>query len=181
MEFTGKGSITVLGMRSAVEREGEFDAVITIENADGNLRQLRVNDGRPQLVLGFNDIDFDDGGPLVVTKHQIADAIAFSKEIEEGMSLLVHCHAGRCRSPAVALAILADRLGPGREEAAVEEMLRIAPRAAPNLVVLRLADQILGREGKLIAAWMYQYENTEEIARLRRLKREIYLRKISAL
>jgi predicted protein tyrosine phosphatase len=170
--------ITVLSMQAAQERHREFDAVITIENADSNLWMLRLDDGRPQLVLAFNDIDFGDGSGLVATRWQVRQAIEFGRmALQECRSLLIHCHAGRCRSPAIALAILADLLGPGKEEQAVDEMLYMAPKAAPNLLVLKHADEILGLRGKLQAAWLDRFEHGEEIERLRRLKQEIHERK----
>lgn len=170
--------ITVLGMQAAQERHREFDAVLTIENADGNLTVLRVDDGRPQIVLSFNDIDFDDKSAFAATREHVRDAVDFGRRVlREHKTLLVHCHAGRCRSPAIALAIVADHLGPGREEEAVDQMLDIVPRAAPNLLVLKLADEILERGGRLEAAWMDRYEHGDEIERLRRLKLEIHARK----
>ncbi|RAK66362.1 hypothetical protein [Phenylobacterium kunshanense] len=69
-----------------------------------------------------------------------------------GRALLVHCFHGVGRSAAVALAILADRAGPGREQAALDRLLAIRPQATPNLVVVKLADEVLGRNGALVAA-----------------------------
>lgn len=171
--------ITVLGMQAAMERHHEFDAVLTVENADGNLTVLRIDDGRPQLVLAFNDVDFDDKSGLAATREHVRDAIDFGRRmmLREHKTLLIHCHAGRCRSPAIALAIIADHLGPGREEKVVDQMLEIVPRAAPNLLVLKLADEILERHGRLQAAWIDRYENGNELERLRRLKLEIHARK----
>jgi predicted protein tyrosine phosphatase len=170
--------IAVRGLVDALRQHHEFDSVLTIKDADGLVGPLWVNERRPHLVLEFNDIDFDDGSPLVATRWQVRQAVEFGRLAQqESRSLLIHCNAGRCRSPAIALAILADLLGPGREEQAVDEMLITAPKAAPNLLVLKHADGILGLRGKLQAAWMDRYENNEEIVRLRRLKRELLARK----
>jgi len=170
--------ISVLPMRTALERHHEFDAVLTIENVDGNLQALRVDDERPHLVLAFNDLDFDDRSGLAATREHVRDAVDFGRRVlREYRTLLIHCHAGRCRSPAIALTIIADHFGPGREEEAVDQMLEIVPRAAPNLLVLKLADLVLERGGKLEAAWLDRYEHGDEVVRLRRLKKEIYERK----
>lgn len=67
-------------------------------------------------------------------------------------SLLIHCRHGVGRSAAVALAVIADRLGPGQEGEALEELLTIRPQATPNLVVIKLADAWLERGGRLAAA-----------------------------
>ena len=56
------------------------------------------------------------------------------------------------RSPAIALAIFADWLGEGREEEAVQELLKVARLCTPNKLVVKIADTVLGREGRLVEA-----------------------------
>ncbi len=66
--------------------------------------------------------------------------------------LLIHCHAGVSRSTASAALILAqsrpDR--PARE--ALEAVSQIRPRAWPNLRILEFGDELLGRNGEIVAA-----------------------------
>lgn len=166
----------VLSLRNALERHQEFSAVISIENANGNYRSLEITDGRPHLTLQFNDIDFDDGSDLIATRSHLEQALTFFERFKsrgEGDGFLIHCHAGRCRSPAIALLLLANEFGKGREEDAVQELLDIVPGAAPTTLVLKLADEALGRNGALIDAWE-PYEQTDAIKRVRVLKQEIY-------
>ena len=56
------------------------------------------------------------------------------------------------RSPAIALAILADWLGDGHEAEAVKELLRIARLCTPNKFIIEIADEVLRRQGALITA-----------------------------
>jgi len=75
--------------------------------------------------------------------------------------ILIHCFAGQSRSTAAAILILADRLGPGREEEALDLFLSLIheaqqkylrPRDAPvnpNRLMLHLGDRFLGRDKKL--------------------------------
>ena len=72
-------------------------------------------------------------------------------------SLLIHCHAGMSRSPAIALAILADSKGLGFEDDAVNELISISRLCIPNKLIIEISDHILERSGRLIAAW----ENNE--------------------
>jgi predicted protein tyrosine phosphatase len=65
--------------------------------------------------------------------------------------LLVHCFAGISRSMAAALIGLVIKAG-GREAEAAALMRRSAPHAWPNARIIALADEILGCEGRLIAA-----------------------------
>ncbi len=53
---------------------------------------------------------------------------------------------------AAAFTILCDRLGPGHELAIAQEMRNRAPHADPNRLIVRLADEMLGREGRMIEA-----------------------------
>ncbi|MGE3309201.1 MAG: restriction endonuclease [Limisphaerales bacterium] len=64
---------------------------------------------------------------------------------------LVHCQAGVGRSPAVGYVAWAIHLGPGREQEAWDRMLDSCVKrwVAPNSLVIRHADRLLGRDGAL--------------------------------
>jgi len=73
-------------------------------------------------------------------------------------TILIHCQAGISRSPAAAYIFLCIQLGPGREREAIEETAGCceAPWICPNTLMVRYADDILGRDGKMVdtlAAW----------------------------
>ncbi len=53
---------------------------------------------------------------------------------------------------AAAFAILCDRLGPGCETAVARIMRERAPHADPNRLIVRLADDALERQGRMIKA-----------------------------
>ena len=53
---------------------------------------------------------------------------------------------------ASAYTILCDRLGRGREIEIALAMRRRAPHASPNSLLVRHADEALGREGRMLAA-----------------------------
>jgi len=66
--------------------------------------------------------------------------------------LLVHCHAGISRSTA-ALAIVCVSMSPDAEDPDVlDAILAMRPQAWPNSTMIRLADDILGRRGRLVSA-----------------------------
>lgn len=71
--------------------------------------------------------------------------------------VLIHCHGGWCRAPAVALGIIATRLGPGREREAVEHLAAIHPPSTPNSLIVRIFDELLQREGTLYQAFGEQW------------------------
>lgn len=66
--------------------------------------------------------------------------------------LLVHCWAGVSRSTATAF-ILACERNPGTDELTIAQALRAASAGAtPNPLLVRIADDLLGREGRMLAA-----------------------------
>ena len=69
-------------------------------------------------------------------------------KIEDG-SLLIHCHAGISRSSAIALAVIARRLGSRKEEVAVNTLEHINPNCRPNKSIVEKTDEFLERDGKL--------------------------------
>lgn len=164
------GFVAVLDFKLAERNWREYDAVVTIEDVDAS-RRFRVDprSGIEQLVLAFDDLDFEDGMTCVATAEHLKAALSFARRHRD-RRLLVHCQAGQCRSPAIALAILRDRLGAGKETEAVAELLRIRAISAPNLLALKLADAELECEGALEAAWLDHERTDEDIARLRFLR-----------
>lgn len=84
-------------------------------------------------------------------EEDIRKALQFAR-YHESSRLLVHCHAGLSRSAAVAYLILGDRYGSGHEGQALGQVFRIRPFACPNMRVIELGDQLLGRRGAVIAA-----------------------------
>ncbi len=78
----------------------------------------------------------------------MVDVVGFAIALPTLRSL-VHCQAGISRSTAVACGILCQH-GFSPSEA-VQYVRSIRPQAKPNQHVLKLFDEILGLEGKLIA------------------------------
>lgn len=148
------GSLSVGSLAQASRFKRRFDAIISLQDPRAKTRGILVfNKGPipPRLVVACEDFDFDDRGVVVATEVQVADIIAFGRDHAAG-SLLVHCMHGIGRSAAAALAILADRAGPGAEASAYAQLLALRPESSPNLVMVAHADRLLGRNGALIAA-----------------------------
>ncbi|MGH7028272.1 tyrosine phosphatase family protein [Brevundimonas sp.] len=148
------GGIVVGSLSQARKHKRRFDAVITLEDPacrPANRLRFTRRPSPAHLVLAFEDVDDDKIGVRVATREQVAETIAFTRAHQAG-SLLVHCFHGVGRSAAVAFAIMADRLGPGAERQALEQLLAIRPQSTPNVVVVKLADDILARNGQLVAA-----------------------------
>jgi predicted protein tyrosine phosphatase len=66
--------------------------------------------------------------------------------------MVVHCYAGISRSTASAYAGVCA-LNPRRSEESIALALRRAsPTATPNIRIVSLADRLLGRDGRMVAA-----------------------------
>lgn len=104
------------------------------------------------LRLAFHDIAAPRGGLVAPSTEQVAELLAFAARWDATRPLLVHCWAGVSRSTAAALIIACHR-APWRSETEIASALRIAaPYATPNPLLVALADEMLGRGGRMIAA-----------------------------
>lgn len=97
--------------------------------------------------------DVDSPRAQAADATTIAALLAFLAEwrAAEASRLLVHCHMGVSRSTATAYLALALAAGPGREAAAFDRLLAVTTKPWPNPLVIRLADDALGRNGALLA------------------------------
>jgi predicted protein tyrosine phosphatase len=71
--------------------------------------------------------------------------------------LLVHCHAGISRSTASMTILLAKARPEADEDALFAHIREIRAQAWPNSRMIGLADDLLGRGGKLVAALRRHY------------------------
>ena len=104
------------------------------------------------LRLEFHDIHF----PLLTCRlpalAHFDELMRFIHVWNPADTLLIHCHAGIGRSPATAY-ITACFHNPHVDERDIAIQLRRAsPLARPNELWIRIADDALGRNGRMIAA-----------------------------
>ena len=114
-----------------------------------------------QLHLRFDDV-IDDGptpGGGPPEPAHIAEILAFGRSLpnDPPVRLLIHCFGGISRSTATAILLLAQR-DPGRDPGEIiAEVVRRRPQAWPNLRIIELGDELLGRQGSLVAAVHRRY------------------------
>lgn len=123
--------------------------------------------------------DVDRPGKQTADTATIAALIDFlgAAHTADPARLLVHCHMGVSRSTATAYLALALAAGPGREAAAFEQLLRVTEKPWPNGLIVRLADEALGRGGALLAplaAYRAAYPRRLEAYRRLNARRELY-------
>jgi predicted protein tyrosine phosphatase len=104
------------------------------------------------LIVPVHDIVEPQDGCTLCAEHHIEDLLAFVRAWDIGAPLVIHCWAGISRSTAAAL-VTACALSPARDERDIARALRAAsPTATPNGRIVALADDILGRGGRMRAA-----------------------------
>ncbi|MBI3513971.1 MAG: dual specificity protein phosphatase family protein, partial [Proteobacteria bacterium] len=117
----------------------------------GRLRRFTQATEPAHQVLCFYDID-DPRQPAPPRRGHVRDGLLFARQHVD-RRLLIHCYAGISRSTALAYAILIDRHGGvGDERRLLEHLLEIRPQATPNRLMVRHADALLRRGGRMIAA-----------------------------
>lgn len=89
-----------------------------------------------------------EGAPTLDQVRRLLDA---ARPAEPGL-LMVCCHAAVARSTATALAIMVARHGAGEADLLVERILALRPGAAPNRLILRHAEAVLGIRGEALLA-----------------------------
>ena len=107
-----------------------------------------------RLALRFHDIIEPRPNSLAPQKADVERVLAFGRELieESPAHLLIHCHAGVSRSTASAALILAQARPERPAREALEAVSQIRPRAWPNLRILEFGDELLGRNGEIVAA-----------------------------
>jgi predicted protein tyrosine phosphatase len=104
------------------------------------------------LWLRLHDIHDPLDGYILPEEAHVADLLDFVRRWDRRAPLVVHCFAGISRSTASAFASVCA-LNPRRDEASIAQALRRAsPTATPNGRIVSLADSLLGRQGRMIAA-----------------------------
>jgi predicted protein tyrosine phosphatase len=110
-----------------------------------------IGQGR-HCVVEVSDIVVPLDGHVTPDESHVAAILAFARDWDRRQPLLIHCYAGISRSTAAAY-IVACALAPERDEAEVARALRAAsPSATPNALFVAIADRMLGRDGRMVAA-----------------------------
>jgi predicted protein tyrosine phosphatase len=104
------------------------------------------------LWLKLHDISSPMQGYVLPDEAHIVELLGFVRSWDRRAPMVVHCFAGISRSTASAYTAICA-LNPHRSEADIAQALRLAsPTATPNARIVTLADRLLGRDGRMIAA-----------------------------
>ena len=104
------------------------------------------------LKIAVDDITEQMDGFTAPCESHVEKVLAFVRGWDRAAPMVVHCYAGISRSTASAFAA-ACLLNPQKDELAIARQIRAAsPIAAPNRLIVGLADKLLGRDGRMLRA-----------------------------
>lgn len=104
------------------------------------------------LFLSMNDILDEEEGMIAPGQDHVETLLAFVRGWDRARPLVINCFAGISRSTAAAY-VTAAALAPHRDERELALALRrLSPSATPNARIVRHADAVLGRSGRMVAA-----------------------------
>ena len=110
---------------------------------------LRLED---HLILSMNDITVEQPDMTLPGEGHVQALLDFARGWDRQAPIVIHCFAGISRSTAAAYSVAAA-LAPKRDEAELAATLRkLSPSATPNIRLISIADRLLGRQGRMIAA-----------------------------
>jgi predicted protein tyrosine phosphatase len=138
-------------LQETVEETGARH-VVSLIGDEARVERPRGIAPENHLWLRLHDISAPLDGYVLPDENHVTDLLQFVRGWDRRTPLVVHCFAGISRSTASAFASVCA-LSPHREESSIAQALRNAsPTATPNIRIVSLADQLLGRKGRMIAA-----------------------------
>ncbi|MGO9135389.1 MAG: tyrosine phosphatase family protein [Methylovirgula sp.] len=127
-------------------------SLVTLINRDIIVHRPEAITPDRHLFVAISDITIETEGHTLPGEAHVASLLEFVKLWDREHPLLIHCFAGVSRSTAAAF-ISACALRPDRDEAEFAQAIRQAsPTATPNSRLVAVADTMLGRNGRMIAA-----------------------------
>jgi predicted protein tyrosine phosphatase len=126
--------------------------VVTLLGLEDHVPMPKAVHPRDYLRLHMHDISEPNEGQVTPDTAHVEQLLQFARRWNRAAPMVIHCYAGISRSTAAAFTTVCA-LNPHRDEAEIAMTLRRAsPTAMPNARIVRLADQILGRNGRMVAA-----------------------------
>ncbi len=126
--------------------------LITVINAQSMVETPAGIDARRHLKIAVNDIVAPQPGLVHPQPEHIDEILRFARDWDHASPLVVHCWAGISRSTAAAFITLCALNDEGVEAEIARSIRAASATATPNLLMVELADQALGRRGRMVEA-----------------------------
>lgn len=104
------------------------------------------------LRVTVHDIPAPVAGQTHPARNHAENVLAFADDWDRASPMLIHCWAGISRSTA-SMFMLMCKLNPdASEERILRRMRALAPHISPNPLLVAHADDLLGRDGRMVDA-----------------------------
>jgi predicted protein tyrosine phosphatase len=104
------------------------------------------------LRIGVHDVSMPMAGAIAPSPEMVRRILGFARDWDESQPLMVHCLAGISRSSAAAFIIACERSPRADETEIALAMRRASHTAFPNRRIVAFADDLLGRQGRMLEA-----------------------------
>jgi predicted protein tyrosine phosphatase len=108
--------------------------------------------GNRHLKLDMNDIVEAQPDLVLPNTGHVTKLLDFVRSWDKQAPILIHCYAGLSRSTAAAFIALCALNPRTAEETIAQTLRRSSDTAVPNRLFVALADKVMQREGRMIAA-----------------------------
>lgn len=136
---------------TTVRASGARSMVTLIGAGTEVVRPREIEEAR-HLYVAISDIVLAMDGEILPDESHVAQVVDFVRGWDRSAPLVIHCYAGVSRSTAAAF-IAACLLDETRSEMAIARDIRErSPTATPNALMVKIADRLLGRDGRMIEA-----------------------------
>jgi predicted protein tyrosine phosphatase len=126
--------------------------VVTLLSADDHVDRPSGVPADNHLFLRMHDISEPLDGHVAPDVEHVANLVDFVRNWDRTAPLVVHCWAGISRSTAAAF-VSVCALRPERDEHEIAWAIRRAsPTATPNIRIVKFADAMLRRDGRMVTA-----------------------------
>jgi predicted protein tyrosine phosphatase len=144
--------VTPLSRLGEIAESHKAERVLTLINAATAVQRPGNIAAENHLFLGFNDIVEPQEGLVPPAEKHVHEILRFAREWDQNAPLIVHCYAGVSRSTAGAYMSALSLNSELDELQLAEELRRRSPSATPNSRLIAMADDILGRKGRMVDA-----------------------------
>jgi predicted protein tyrosine phosphatase len=126
--------------------------VVTLLSADDRVDRPSGVPADNHLFLRMHDISEPLDGHVAPDVEHVESLVGFVRNWDRAAPLVVHCWAGISRSTAAAF-VSVCALRPERDEHEIAWAIRRAsPTATPNIRIVKFADAMLRRDGRMVTA-----------------------------
>jgi len=147
-------TIHVCGVGALPDHAARIGAshVITLIRDHGPVETPKGIAAANHLRIDVNDINEPGTGLIHPQDIHVAEVLKFARAWDGRAPMIIHCFAGISRSTASAYSSLCALNPDVPEDLIARRLRRASPTATPNKLIISIADDMLGRGGRMVDA-----------------------------